>query len=337
MKLLQKLLKNWRNTVLQIFGLFKKYALYAILCIMPIKIQSDLPARSVLESENIFVMTEQRAVMQDIRPLKIAIVNLMPTKIATETQLLRLLANSPLQVEISLVHMESHVSKNTGAEHLERFYITPKEVFAQKFDGMIITGAPVEQMEFEDVDYWKELTSIMDYASQNVFSTLYICWGAQAGLYYHYGIQKHSLEKKMFGVFQHKKNKPNDPLLRGFDDRFPAPQSRHSEIFKSDIEKCNQLEILAESEHSGVLLVKSKDQRRIFITGHLEYDTETLANEYFRDIAQNKPIELPVNYFPGDNPENKPVSTWRSHAHLFYSNWLNYYVYQETPFELEKI
>lgn len=304
---------------------------------MPIKIQSDLPARSVLESENIFVMTEQRAALQDIRPLQIAIVNLMPTKIATETQLLRLLGNTPLQVEISLVHMASHESKNTGADHLERFYVTPKEIFDKKYDGMIITGAPVEQLPFEEVDYWKELTTIMDFASTNVFSTLYICWGAQAGLFYHYGIPKYNLEKKMFGIFQNTRKVKNDPLMRGFDDRFPSPQSRHTEVRKEDILKVPELQILAESERSGVLLVKSKDNRRVFMTGHLEYDTETLGAEYFRDISQHKQIEMPYNYFPDDNPENRPVSTWRSHAHLFYSNWLNYYVYQETPFELEKI
>lgn len=302
---------------------------------MPIKIQSDLPARTILESENIFVMTEQRAIKQDIRPLKIAIVNLMPTKIATETQLLRLLGNSPLQVEISLVKMVTHESKNTGADHLEKFYITPNEMHNHKYDGMIITGAPVEQLPFEEVDYWDELTSIMDYAEKNVFSTLYICWGAQAGLFYHYRIPKYNLDKKMFGIFKHKRNVPNDPLLRGFDDRFPAPQSRHTEIRKSDIQKVSDLQILAESEHSGILLVKSRDNRKVFMTGHLEYDTETLGAEYFRDISQHKPIEMPLNYFPSDDPANKPTSTWRSHAHLFYSNWLNYYVYQLTPFELE--
>lgn len=304
---------------------------------MPIKIQSDLPARAILESENIFVMTETRATKQDIRPLKIAIVNLMPTKIATETQLLRLLGNTPLQVEISLVHMATHESKNTGAEHLERFYITPEEIYNKKFDGMIITGAPVEQLDFEEVDYWNELKSIMDYAEKNVFNTLYICWGAQAGLFYHYNVPKYDLQKKMFGIFQHKKNCPNDPLLRGFDDRFPSPQSRHTEVRKEDILKNKDLQILAESEQAGILLVKSRDNRKIFMTGHLEYDTETLGAEYFRDISQHKKIELPVNYFPSDNPENKPSSTWRSHAHLFYSNWLNYYVYQETPFEIDSI
>ena len=300
---------------------------------MPIKILSDLPARKVLEEENIFVMTEQRARTQDIRPLKIALVNLMPTKIATETQILRLLGNTPLQVEISLVHMENHKTKNTRVDHLERFYIPSKEVLKRKFDGMIITGAPVEQLPFEKVDYWKDLTRIMDYAAENVFCTLYICWGAQAGLYYHYGIQKYDLDKKLFGIFKHKRMTRAEPLLRGFDDEFPSPQSRHTEVRSADIKGCSDLTVLAESDEAGVLLVKSKNNREIFMTGHLEYDTDTLALEYTRDKDKGLPIEVPCNYFPGDNPGNTPVSTWRSHAHLFYSNWLNYYVYQETPYE----
>ncbi len=300
---------------------------------MPIKIQSDLPARSVLEKENIFVMTEQRAKTQDIRPLKIALVNLMPTKIATETQILRLLGNTPLQVEISLVHMENHKAKHTGIDHLERFYITSREALSRKFDGMIITGAPVEQLPFEQVDYWADLKKIMDYAAQNVFCTLYICWGAQAGLYYHYGIQKYDLDKKLFGVFYNKRLTAADPLLRGFDDVFPAPQSRHTEVRAGDIALCKELTVLAASEEAGVLLVKSKDSRQIFMTGHLEYDTDTLAAEYLRDKNKGENIDIPVNYFPGGKPENPPLSTWRSHAHLFYSNWLNYYVYQETPYE----
>lgn len=300
---------------------------------MPIKILSDLPARKVLEEENIFVMTEQRARTQDIRPLKIALVNLMPTKIATETQILRLLGNTPLQVEISLVHMENHKTKNTRVDHLERFYIPSKEVLKRKFDGMIITGAPVEQLPFEKVDYWKDLTRIMDYAAENVFCTLYICWGAQAGLYYHYGIQKYDLDKKLFGIFKHKRMTRAEPLLRGFDDEFPSPQSRHTEVRSADIKGCSDLTVLAESDEAGILLVKSKNNRQIFMTGHLEYDTDTLALEYTRDKDKGLPIELPRNYFPGDNPDSPPVSTWRSHAHLFYSNWLNYYVYQETPYE----
>jgi homoserine O-succinyltransferase len=300
---------------------------------MPIKIKSDLPACTILEQENIFVMTEQRASSQDIRPLKIAIVNLMPTKIATETQLLRLLGNTPLQVEISLVHMEAHQAKNTGAEHLEKFYITSKEALKTKWDGMIITGAPVEQLAFEEVDYWQDLCAIMDHAKKNAFCTLHICWGSQAGLYHHYGIPKYDLDRKMFGVYQNQRLTVAEPLLRGFDDSFPSPQSRHTEVRREDIEKNSDLIVLAESKEAGILLIKSKDNRQIFITGHLEYDTETLGNEYWRDKNAGKPIEVPVNYFPSDDPNQAPLSTWRSHAHLFYSNWLNYYVYQETPFE----
>ena len=305
--------------------------------VMPIKIQSDLPARSVLEKENIFVMTEQRASKQDIRPLKIAIVNLMPTKVATETQLLRLLGNTPLQVEISLVHMENHISRNTGTDHMEKFYITSKDALKSRFDGMIITGAPVEQMAFENVDYWEDLCRIMDFAKKNVFSTLYICWGAQAGLYHHYGIQKQPLDKKLFGIYNHFRTTPAEPLLRGFDDIFPVPQSRHTTINKRDIQRHGGLQILAESEEAGVLLAKSHDNREIFMTGHLEYDTDTLAQEYFRDVNKGLPIDVPFNYFPENNPENMPKSIWRSTAHLFYSNWLNYYVYQETPYSLDEI
>ncbi len=304
---------------------------------MPIKIQSDLPACSVLERENIFVMTEQRAAQQDIRPLKIAIVNLMPTKIATETQLLRLLGNTPLQVEISLVHMEAHRSRNVGSDHLERFYIPSKDVLKSRYDGMIITGAPVEQLPFEQVDYWSELCDIMDFARENVFSTLHICWGAQAGLYHHYGVNKHSLGQKLFGIYPHRRTTPAEPLLRGFDDVFPVPQSRHTTVNREDIARQPSLHILAESDEAGVLLVKSRSNREIFMTGHLEYDTETLAQEYFRDVRLGLPIEMPANYFPGDDSHRAPLSTWRSTAHLFYSNWLNYYVYQETPFNLTDI
>lgn len=303
---------------------------------MPIKIKSDLPACKVLENENIFVMTDKRAIAQDIRPLKIAIVNLMPTKVTTETQLLRLLGNTPLQIEISLVHMANHISKNVGQDHLEKFYINSTDVFKHKFDGMIITGAPVEQLDFEQVDYWKELCDIMDYARTNVYSTLYICWGAQAGLYHHFGIPKYSLDKKMFGIFKNKRSTGPDPLLRGFDDFFPIPQSRHTTIHKEDIIKHSELTILAESEDVGVTIVKTKDNREIFMTGHLEYDSDTLKKEYFRDIEKDLEINIPENYFPYDNPSLEPNSTWRSIAHLFYSNWLNYYVYQETPFNFVK-
>lgn len=303
---------------------------------MPIKIKSDLPACKVLENENIFIMTDKRAIAQDIRPLKIAIVNLMPTKVTTETQLLRLLGNTPLQIEISLVHMANHISKNVGQDHLEKFYINSTDVFKHKFDGMIITGAPVEQLDFEQVDYWKELCDIMDYARTNVYSTLYICWGAQAGLYHHFSIPKYSLEKKMFGIFKNKRSTGPDPLLRGFDDFFPIPQSRHTTIHKEDIIKHSELTILAESEDVGVTIVKTKDNREIFMTGHLEYDSDTLKKEYFRDIEKGLEINIPENYFPYDNPSLEPNSTWRSIAHLFYSNWLNYYVYQETPFNFVK-
>ena len=303
---------------------------------MPIKIDSDLPACKVLESENIFVMTGSRAVSQDIRPLKIAIVNLMPTKVTTETQLLRLLGNTPLQIEISLVQMENHNKKNVGTDHLEKFYINSSDVFKQKFDGMIITGAPVEQLPFEDVDYWNDLCKIMDYAKTNVFSTLYICWGAQAGLYHHYGVPKYGLDQKLFGIYKNKRSTGPDPLLRGFDDLFPIPQSRHTTIKKEDIIKHDDLVILAENKDIGPTIIKTKDNRAIFMTGHLEYDSETLKTEYFRDVDKGLEINIPVNYFPFDDPSKEPYSSWRSTAHLFYSNWLNYYVYQETPFNFVK-
>ncbi len=299
---------------------------------MPIRIDSDLPARTTLENENIFVMTHERAVAQDIRPLKIAIVNLMPTKEVTETQLLRLLSNTPLQIDITLVQMEGHVSKNTSQSHLDRFYKSSSEILKEKFDGMIITGAPVEQIPFEDVDYWKELCSIMDYAKENVFSTLYVCWGSMAGLYHHYGVPKYPLEKKMSGIFMNERSTENEPLLRGFDDTFPIPQSRHTTIKKEDILKVPELEILAESAEAGVTIVKSKDNRQIFMTGHLEYDTMTLAEEFYRDTDKGMKVPLPKNYFPTNNVNRMPTSYWRSTAHLFYTNWLNYYVYQETPF-----
>lgn len=299
---------------------------------MPIKINSDLPAVANLEKENIFVMPENRASKQDIRPLKIAIVNLMPTKETTETQLLRLLANSPLQIEVSLVRMENHTSKNTDEQYLEKFYITSNELYNKKFDGMLVTGAPVEQIPFEEVDYWKELCGIMDYAKKNVFSTLYLCWGSFAGLYHLYGIPKYPLERKMSGIFMNQRCVKADPLMRGFDDTFPIPQSRHTTLKKEDILKCKDLIILAESAEAGVTIVKSKDNREIFMTGHLEYDTLTLAEEYYRDIEKGMNVPLPKNYFPTNNINRMPTSYWRSTAHLFYSNWLNYYVYQETPY-----
>ncbi len=305
--------------------------------IMPIKIQSELPACSILEKENIFVMTEKRASTQDIRPLRIAIVNLMPTKEVTETQLLRLLGNTPLQIEISLVRMENHQSKTTDVSYLEKFYIPSSEVFTHKFDGMIITGAPVEQLPFEKVDYWKELCKIMDYARKNVFSTLYVCWGSFAGLYHHYGIPKYPLEKKLSGIFMNERSVEGEPLLRGFDDTFPIPQSRHTTLKKEDVLKCKDLTILAESAEAGVTLIKSNDNREIFMTGHLEYDTITLAEEYYRDLHKGLKVSLPKNYFPTNNVNRMPSSYWRSTAHLFYSNWLNYYVYQETPYSIDEI
>lgn len=299
---------------------------------MPIKIQSDLPACKILEEENIFVMTENRALTQDIRPLKIAIVNLMPTKEVTETQLLRLLGNTPLQIEISLVRMENHQSKNTVKDYLDKFYIPSSELFSRKFDGMIITGAPVEQLEFESVDYWDELCKIMDYARENVYSTLYVCWGSFAGLYHHYKVPKYPLERKMSGIFMNERCVEGEPLLRGFDDTFPIPQSRHTTLKKDDVLKCDDLVVLSESAEAGVTIIKSKDNREIFMTGHLEYDTMTLAEEYYRDTEKGMKVPLPKNYFPTNNVNRMPTSYWRSTAHLFYTNWLNYYVYQATPF-----
>ncbi|MBC8570505.1 homoserine O-acetyltransferase MetA [Zongyangia hominis] len=304
---------------------------------MPINIPDGLPAQAVLESENIFVINEQRAAHQDIRPLKIVILNLMPKKIETETQLLRLLSNTPLQVDIELLLTASHVSKNTPSEHLLKFYQTFDDIKDQRFDGMIITGAPVEQMDFEQVDYWPELCKIMAWSKTNVFSTLHICWGAQAGLYYHYGIPKHPLPKKMFGIFPHNTLLPDHALLRGFDERFMAPHSRHTTILRKDIEKHAKLEILAESEEAGVYIVGKKNGRQFFVTGHSEYDRETLATEYFRDVNLGLPIEVPKNYFPGDDPRQTPLHIWRGHANLLFSNWLNYFVYQNTPFDLSQI
>lgn len=304
---------------------------------MPIRIQSDLPARAVLEKENIFVMTEKRASTQDIRPLKIAIVNLMPTKETTETQLLRLLGNTPLQIDISLVRMENHEATHVSEEHLERFYIPSSEIFRNKYDGLIVTGAPVEQMPFEDVDYWSELCDIMDYAKGNVFSTLFICWGAQAGLYHNYGIKKVPLDKKAFGIIPNHRTTQNEPLLRGFDDIFPVPTSRHTTVSRNSIIRINDLKVLAESEENEITLCKSGDNRSIFMMGHLEYDTETLSKEYWRDKNKGLDINIPRNYFPEDDTSRQPLNSWRSTAHLFFSNWLNYYVYQETPYDIRAI
>ncbi|EPR09507.1 homoserine O-acetyltransferase MetA [Ruminiclostridium papyrosolvens] len=304
---------------------------------MPIRIPDNLPAVETLNSENIFVMSEDRAYHQDIRPLKIAILNIMPTKITTETQLLRLLGNTPLQVEIVLLHPASHMSKNTPEEHLETFYKTFDEIQGEHFDGLIITGAPVEQMPFEDVNYWEELKRIMDWSKKNVYSTLHICWGAQAGLYYHYGIPKRDLPKKMFGVFEHTKIKEHVKLLRGFDDVFFVPHSRHTEITHEDVAMIDKLEILAESKEAGVYLVASKDGRHIFATGHSEYDPYTLKFEYERDVEKGLDIEVPKNYYPGDDPTEEPIVRWRGHGNLLFLNWLNYYVYQETPYDLTNL
>jgi len=301
---------------------------------MPINIPSNLPAFETLQNENIFVMTEERARSQDIRPLKIAIMNLMPTKIVTETQILRLIGNSPLQVDVQLLHPKTYESKNTPKEHLRLFYKTFDDVKDQKFDGLIITGAPVEKMEFEEVDYWEELKAVMDWSVTNVFSTFHICWGAQAGLYHHYGIKKYPLEKKMFGVFPHTVNEKYVKLFRGFDDVFYVPQSRHTEVRREDIEKVEDLKILSESPESGVYIVISKDGKQIFVTGHSEYDANTLRDEYFRDLNKGLDIDIPKNYFINDDPNNPPIVNWRSHANLLYVNWLNYYVYQETPYDL---
>lgn len=304
---------------------------------MPIKIPNNLPAAETLTNENIFVMSEHRAMHQDIRPLKIAILNLMPTKIQTETQLLRLLGNTPIQVEAIFLHPKTHNVKNTPEEHLVNFYQTFDEVKSQKFDGLIITGAPVEELEFEEANYWEELVEIMKWSLSNVYSTFHICWGAQAGLYYHYGIKKYPLKEKLFGIFPHKISKPNTMLLRGFDDVFYVPHSRHTEIRKEDIVKVKALDVLSESDEAGIYIMKTNKGRQIFVTGHSEYDPLTLKMEYDRDIARGLNISVPKNYFPGDNPENYPLVTWRGHANLLYSNWLNYFVYQETPYNLDEL
>lgn len=304
---------------------------------MPIKIDNNLPAKKILQGENIFIMDENRAMHQDIRPLKIVILNLMPLKQQTETQLLRMLSNSPLQLEITLLNPKTYQSKNTSSDHLLAFYTTFDEIKAHKYDGMIITGAPIEQMDFEEVAYWKELTEIMEWTKHNVTSTFHICWGAQAGLYYHYGVKKEALSQKMFGIFKHTVAVDHVPLLRGFDDEFLVPHSRHTTVSREDIINNPNLVLIAESEESGVYIVISKDEKQVFVTGHSEYDADTLKQEYFRDKEKGLPIEIPKNYFPKDNENLKPPSTWRSHAHLLYSNWLNYYVYQMTPYLLEQV
>lgn len=299
---------------------------------MPIKIQSDLPAKEILENENIFVMDESRALQQEIRPLRICILNLMPLKEETELQLLRALSNTPLQVDIEFMKT-GHVSQNTSANHLNRFYNTFGQLKGNKYDGLIITGAPVEQMEFEEVDYWQELCDIMEWSKQNVTSTLHICWGAQAGLYYHFGLQKIQLDKKLFGIFEHRVMNRKIPLVRGFDDYFMAPNSRYTTVSAQAIHDCSGLVVLAESDEAGVLLCMTPDGKQIFVMGHLEYDRITLQKEYERDLAKGISIRLPENYFPDDDSKQRPHLQWRAHSNNLYSNWLNYYVYQSTPYD----
>lgn len=304
---------------------------------MPIKIPDALPARNVLESENIFVMTENRAVTQDIRPLNVLILNLMPNKITTETQILRKLSNTPLQIEVDLLYTESHIPKHTDASHLNRFYTNFGEIENRHYDGMIITGAPVEEMDFEQVDYWPELCRIMEWSKTHVYSTLHICWGAQAALYYHYGIRKHQLKRKLSGVYPHSVLEPLEPIFRGFDDVFYAPHSRNSGINTTDIVENPNLRLLSTSAEAGAYLISNKDGRQFFVTGHPEYDSNTLNDEYKRDVAKGLNVPIPAHYYPNNNPENHPIVIWRSYAQLLYTNWLNYYVYQTTPFDLNSI
>ena len=302
---------------------------------MPVKIPASLPARATLEGENVFVMGEERAAHQDIRSMRVAILNLMPTKVATETQILRLIGNSALQVDVTLLRTATYEARNASADHLLKHYTSFEEVRGEKFDGLIITGAPIEHLEFEAVEYWSELTQILDWATANVVSTFNICWGAQAALYHHYGIPKHALSRKLFGVFEHRTLAPTERLVRGFDDRFFAPHSRHTEVRRADIERVPALRILAESDAAGVYLVSSRDGRQVFVTGHSEYDPLTLKSEYDRDLDRGVPVEIPKNYYPHDDRSQPPRVRWRSHASLLYANWLNYYVYQVTPFDLK--
>lgn len=301
---------------------------------MPIKVMKDLPARAVIEQENIFIMDETRAISQDIRPLKIGILNLMPLKHETEIQLLRVLSNTPLQMDVTFVYVETHISKNTPASHLNQFYSTFSDIKHKKFDGFIITGAPVEHMEFEEVTYWEELKEIMEWTKTNVTSTLHLCWGAQAGLYYHYGIQKHMLDEKKFGIFNHKVLHRKVQLMRGFDDEFLAPHSRHTYVKSEDIRNVEGLTILAESDEAGMFVTIADEGKQIYVMGHPEYDRITLDTEYKRDKLKGLDIQVPFNYYKDDNPENKPLLTWRAHANALYSNWINYYVYQQTPYDL---
>lgn len=304
---------------------------------MPLTLPDRLPAIELLKQENIFVMDTTRASSQDIRPLRIVVLNLMPLKITTETDLVRLLSNSPLQIELSFMKVKSHTSKNTPVEHMKAFYTDFEEMRHQKYDGFIITGAPVEHIDFEEVSYWEEMTEIFDWARHNVTSTLYICWAAQAGLYHYYGIPKYPLDKKMFGIFKHRVSKPELPIFRGFDDEFYIPHSRHTEVRREDIERNPELDILAESEESGVYMVMARGGREIFLTGHSEYSPLTLDTEYKRDLAKGLPIEMPKHYYRNDDPSQPPVVTWRGHANLLFNNWLNYYVYQATPYRVEDI
>jgi homoserine O-succinyltransferase len=304
---------------------------------MPINIPDKLPAIEQLKKENIFAIGISRASKQDIRPIRLALINLMPLKITTETDLVRVLSNSPLQVELDLISLKSHTSRNTPIEHIREFYIDFDQIKDQKYDGLIITGAPVEQLEFEEVNYWEELTTIFDWAKTHVTSSLFICWSAQAALYHYYGIPKYPLNKKMFGAFEHKVNDPLNPLFRGFDDVFFAPHSRHTEIKRVDIEKVPGLTILSESDEAGIYAVLAREGREVFITGHSEYAPETLDNEYKRDVAKKLPIDIPQNYYPGNDPGKHPVIRWRSHANLLFSNWLNYFVYQVTPYYIDSI
>ena len=304
---------------------------------MPIKIPDSLPATQTLESENIFVMTEYRAMHQDIRPLKLLILNLMPTKVVTETQLLRKFSNTPLQIHVELLQMASHEAQNVDRGHLESFYTTFEQIRDNYYDGLVITGAPVENLDFQDVDYWPELCSIMEWSKSHAHSTLHICWGAQAALYYHYGIPKYALPEKLFGVFQHVVLKKSSPLFRGFDDRFYAPHSRHTEVLEDDIRKNPDLEVLAVSDEAGVFAVKTDDSRQFFFLGHLEYDRDTLRLEYERDVAKGLDIKVPRHYFPDDDPRRTPIVRWRSAGQLIYTNWLNYYVYQTTPYDLTEL
>ena len=304
---------------------------------MPLTLPDRLPAIELLKQENIFVMDTTRAASQDIRPLRIAVLNLMPLKITTETDLVRLLSNSPLQIELSFMKVKSHTSKNTPVEHMKAFYTDFEEMRHHKYDGFIITGAPVEHMDFEEVSYWEEMTEIFDWARHNVTSTLYICWAAQAGLYHYYGIPKYPLDKKMFGIFKHRVSNPELPIFRGFDDEFSIPHSRHTEVRREDIERNPELDILAESDESGVYMVMARGGREIFLTGHSEYSPLTLDTEYKRDLGKGLPIEMPKHYYRNDDPSQPPLVTWRGHANLLFNNWLNYYVYQATPYRLEDI